>query len=316
MKKIFKGKLQEKSMFNFTTELGIDYFKRIIKRVIFIAICIVLLPIVSLILSFNETIKALGLFILFLIIIENGVRIFARTFIYIYSKANDLPLDSEDLFILGVRNISDVIKVIIAFFVGLYLFGVNIAEFFTTISIVAVAIVWGLKEFILNFLAGMHLLFSRFVEIKEYVEIKGIRGRITDITSQNIEMKTDNGDMVYIPNSTIMSEEVISSSKENLKKIRIEISLLRDEMPLIKKIEKQLYKKLMEEHEDLLIKENPIILQYQEILSKKVSFLFIVQISRYSFEAENTIRQIALSIIGDLLIKYHNNEKSHKIGNQ
>lgn len=300
----------------FPNELRKDFSKRILKRVFIIAACIILFPIISALLIFNPILQSTGIFILCILILENLTRIGSRTFIYIYLKSNNLPLDSEDLYILGIRNVSNVLKFIIIILTGFYLYGIDITKFFTTLSIVAAAIVWGFKEFIFNFSAGMYLLFSKKLEINQYIEIDDYKGKVRDITFQTIEIKTDSGDLVHIPNHLTVIREITNCSKDNLKKIEIEISLLRDEMPLIKKIEKQLTKKLKQDYDDLINSENPIELQYKEILSKKVTFTFVINISRYTFNLENKIQQIAYSIIGELLIKYHSNEKNNKINSE
>ena len=293
--------------------LSLDYTKRIIKRVLVIAGCIILIPIVSLFLSFNSYFQATGVLILSILIIENITRIVSRSFIYLYLKSNNLALDSEDLYIVGIRNVSNVIKFVIIVLVGFFLYGIDITKFFTTMSIVAAAIVWGFKEFIFNFSAGMYLLFSKKLEVNHYVEIDNHKGKVRDITFQTIELKTDSGDLVHVPNHLTVIKEMTNCSRDSLKKIEIEISLLRDEMPLIKKIEKQLIKKLKQDYDELINSENPIELQYKEILSKKVTFIFVINMTRYTFNLENKIQQIAYSIIGDLLIKYHGNEKNKKI---
>lgn len=297
-------------------ELNKDYSKRIIKRVLMIAACIVLFPIVSNVLSFNSLIQSTGIFILCIIVLDNVTRIISRTFIYIYQKSNNKDIDFEDLFILGIRNVSDFIKYILIFLMGLYLYGIGVSTFFTTVSIAFVAIVIAFKEFILNILAGMYLLFSKNLEVKQYVEIDGVRGKIIDVSYQTIEMKTDSGDTIFLPNSTGFTQKVINCAKDNLKAITIEISLLRDEMPLIKKIDKQLRKKLSQDYPEMLNKDNPITLKYKDILSKKVTFEFVIKTSKYSFEIEDKIQQVAFSIIGDLLIKYHSNDKNKKINSE
>ncbi|MCH8519756.1 MAG: mechanosensitive ion channel family protein [Nanoarchaeota archaeon] len=291
--------------------LNSDYFQRVLKRLLLIIIFFLAYQIVNnLELEFYVS-SFLKIFII-AVIIQNVFRIVSRTLIYLYLRAKNLPFDLEDLFIVGMKHIFNVIKVIIIFFVSLNILQIDFSTFFTSMALVGVAMAILFKDFISNMLNGMYLFFSDKFNLKQYVEINGVRGVITDISFQTIEMKNDSGDYVYIPNSTIQTKEIVNFSRESLKQIEIELSLLRDEMPLIKSIEKEVKKKLQKEYEELLSKkdENPIVLEYIEISSKEVSFKFKIKTSKYSFAIERRIKQFTYHVIGELLIKYHKSEKS------
>ncbi|MFP4402252.1 MAG: mechanosensitive ion channel family protein [Candidatus Nanoarchaeia archaeon] len=299
---------------NLTNVHNKDYILRLIKRGLIIILAITLFQIVDLIGIYFYIDAVLKLTLLY-VIIQNAIRIISRTSIFLYMRAKNLPLDSQDLFIVGLSHIFMILKYIFLFTAGLYLFGIEIETFFTSISIVGVAIAILFKEFISNMLSGMYLFFSEHINLKHYVEINGIRGNVKDISFQAIELITDSGNHVYIPNSTIQTKEIINFSKESLKQINIEVVLLRDEMPLIKRIEKEVQKKLNKEYEQLLSKkaEEPIQLEYREISSKDVTFAFIITTSKFSFDIEYDIKQFTYKVIGDLLIKYHETEKSRAI---
>ena len=294
--------------------LNSDYFQRVLKRLLIIIIFFLAYQIISnLELEFYIS-ATLKIFII-AVIIQNIFRIVSRTLIYLYLRTKNLPFDLEDLFIIGMKHIFNVIKVIIIFFVSLYILEIEFFTFFTSMALVGVAIAILFKEFISNLLNGMYLFFSEKFNLKQYVEINGVRGYVTDISFQTIELKNDSGDYVYIPNSIIQTREIVNFSRESLKQIEIEISLLRDEMPLIKNIEKEVKKKLQKEYDELLSKkdDSPITLEYIEISSKEVSFKFKIKTSKYSFNIERKIRQFTYHVIGELLIKYHKNDKSKRM---
>lgn len=294
--------------------LNLDYILRVIKRILIIILGVVCYRIVE-VLELGFFTDATLKLIIISIILQNFLRIISRTFVYIYLRSKGLSYDLEDLFVVGMKHIFNGVKVVIIFLLALYLYGVDIPVFFTSLTLVGVAMAILFKEFISNMLNGMYLFFSDKFNLKQYVEINGVRGVITDISFQAIEMKNDSNDYVYIPNSTIQSKEIINYSKESLKEIRIEIALLRDEMPLIKRIEKEVKSQLSKKYGEILSKktDEPVTLEYEEILSKKVSFRFIIKTSKYSFKIEREIKQFTLHVIGELLIKYHKSEKSKQI---
>lgn len=289
-----------------------DYALRVFRRLLIICLAIISLAIIDLVKTEYILLNAILKLIVFSVIIQNISKIVLRTITYLYLRSKNLPLGFEDLFIVGLRHIFTGIKVVLLFLLALYLLGIQLSAFFTSISLIGVAIAILFKEFISNMLNGMYLFFSEKFDIKQYVEINGVKGIITDISFQAIEMKNDSNDYVYIPNSTIQTSEIINYSKESLKQIIVKISLLRDEMPLIERIEKEVRKKIYKNYEEIVSKKesNPIKLEYEEILSKKVSFKFIIVTSKYSFQLEREIKQFVYHVIGDLLIKYHKNEKS------
>ena len=292
-------------------KINTDYILRVIRRLLIIILAVICLGIVDLVKTEYIFLDAVLKLVIIAIIIQNISRIVTRTIIYLYVRSKNQAFDFEDLFTVGLRHIFTGIKFVLLFLIALYLFGIQLNAFFTSISLIGVAIAILFKEFISNMLNGMYLFFTEKFDIKQYVEINGVKGIITDISFQAIEMKNDSNDYVYIPNSTIQTSEIINYSKESLKQIVISISLLRDEMPLIERIEKEIKKKLSKQYEEILSKKdpNPIRLEYDEILSKKVSFKFIIITSKYSFQLEKEIKQFAYHVIGNLLIKYHKNEK-------
>ncbi|MFT4244583.1 MAG: mechanosensitive ion channel family protein [Candidatus Woesearchaeota archaeon] len=295
-------------------KINSNYFHRILKRVVIIIIFFLAYQVVdNLELEFYTS--SFLKIVIISVIVQNIFRIVSRTLIYLYLRTKNLPFDLEDLFIVGIRHILNVIKVIVIFFITLHILQIEFLTFFTSMALVGVALAILFKDFISNLLNGMYLFFSEKFNLKQYVEINGVRGYVTDISFQTIELKNDSGDYVYIPNSIIQTREIINFSREGLKQIEIEISLLRDEMPLIKSIEKEVKKKLQKEYEELLSKkdENPITLEYIDISSKEVSFKFKIKTSKYSFNIEKKIRQFTYHVIGELLIRYHKNDKSKRM---
>jgi small-conductance mechanosensitive channel len=104
-------------------------------------------------------------------------------------------------------------------------FGIKPLEFLTSITIVAAAIAILTKEFIANIINGLIIMFSDQLEIGDKIHIGNSTGFIRDITLSNITLKNDTGEIILIPNSMVLSSEVINYSKNNAHQMIFDIEL-------------------------------------------------------------------------------------------
>ena len=84
-----------------------------------------------------------------------------------------------------------------------------------TSYIVAAAIAILTKDFISNIINGLIIMFSDQLEIGDKIHIGKSTGFIRDITLSNIMLKNDTGEIIIIPNSMVLTSEVINYSKNN-----------------------------------------------------------------------------------------------------
>ncbi len=118
-------------------------------------------------------------------------------------------------FVIGIDRISRILNVF-AFVISFMLaFGIKPLEFLTSITIVAAAIAILTKDFISNIINGLIIMFSDQLEIGDKIHIGKSTGFIRDITLSNITLKNDTGEIIIIPNSMVLTSEVINYSKNN-----------------------------------------------------------------------------------------------------
>jgi small-conductance mechanosensitive channel len=118
-------------------------------------------------------------------------------------------------FVIGIDRISSIVNVNIILISFMLAFGIKPLEFLTSITIVAAAIAILTKEFIANIINGLIIMFSDQLEIGDKIHIGNSTGFIRDITLSNITLKNDTGEIILIPNSMVLSSEVINYSKNN-----------------------------------------------------------------------------------------------------
>ena len=77
------------------------------------------------------------------------------------------------------------------------------------IVILILFIFLGIKDFIPNALSGMFLHRKKFIRKGDRIRIDDVEGRIIYINLVETRVKTDSGDIIYIPNSQMTSRKII-----------------------------------------------------------------------------------------------------------
>ena len=102
--------------------------------------------------------------------------------------------------------IKQVINVAIYFFGALYIldmFGVNIAPFLLSSSIIGFAVGFGAQSLIKDMLAGVSLLLEPEFRIGSLVEINKEVGEVKKVSLKNTYLLTKKNELVIIPNGLI-----------------------------------------------------------------------------------------------------------------
>ncbi|MBN1544798.1 mechanosensitive ion channel family protein [Candidatus Woesearchaeota archaeon] len=66
----------------------------------------------------------------------------------------------------------------------------------------------GIKDFIPNAIAGFFMQSHKKFKMGQKIKVKGMQGKITDITLLETKIETKNGDIIFIPNSVLNKTEV------------------------------------------------------------------------------------------------------------
>ena len=243
------------------------------------------------VLGLDGTLTLLILRAIFFYLLINLVFSYTRVFIiYIYHQKNNLPKDHTDNFTIGVSNLIFFISSVIFFFTFLYLLGIELIQLFTTLSIVAVAIVLIFREYIVNFLSGFGNLFTKNFSYGDYIKIGDAKGRITNVSFQSVEIKNEYGDFIYVPNSFFQTKEVTNYSKDRYKKARFEFTLGKDYYEHFDKLKRFIYSSLLKEFKDLISDEKSIKVKIDKISEGSIFCLVEVKVSRYNAKVEEKIR--------------------------
>ena len=87
------------------------------------------------------------------------------------------------------------------------------------IIIIIISIVLAVKDFIPNTFAGFYLYRNKLIREGETVRVKGMEGRVVQISLIETKLETKDGDIVYIPNSVLTKTEIIKLKDMGSKKL-------------------------------------------------------------------------------------------------
>lgn len=81
------------------------------------------------------------------------------------------------------------------------------------IVLITLSIVLAIKDSVPNITAGFFMFQKRLFKKGDKIKVKGITGIITEMNFMEVKIQTEKGDVIFIPNSLFIKEEVIKLKK-------------------------------------------------------------------------------------------------------
>ncbi|MEZ4825274.1 MAG: mechanosensitive ion channel [Bacteroidia bacterium] len=147
------------------------------------------------------------------------VRIILTAF---YFRKHQLPRYTRDNFTIGTRQLALIIDIVAFIFSGLVLFNIEIVQALTAISIFAAAIAILSKDYISNMINGLIMMFANQISINDYVQIGENKGNVMDMNLINLHILNDDDDLIFIPNSIVLTTTVVNYTKRAIDRVSIE----------------------------------------------------------------------------------------------
>lgn len=277
------------------------------KRIVFFLKLLVFVGIISLQFAYPEITEDYGiksniidaaLFYITAHIVISFSRLFL---VFLYIRRSGRPDEFKDNFILGISQIANILSFITLVFAIFMLFNINAKEFFTSISIAAAAIAIISKDYISNMINGMIIMFSDQLSLEDYIKVGGNKGKIVNISLLNIHLLNDDDDLVYVPNNTVLSSEIINYTKRNIKKITIDFELNQTHIKEYANLSEQ-FLTVLKAHQKQ-IKEGSPVLKVVSIHKDAINFKYQFLFTKRNREIEKTIRRKINEIIIETISK-------------
>ncbi|WP_439487687.1 mechanosensitive ion channel family protein [Algoriphagus sp.] len=203
-------------------------------------------------------------------------------------------------FIVGIDRLATLFNMIIVLISLILLFGVEPLKFLTSITIVAAAIALLTKDYITNIVNGLIIMFSDQLEIGDKILIGKNVGFIRDITLINMLLKTETGEIVIVPNTLVLTSEVVNYSKNNSHQIILDSEIPFHTAIQLNDLEKTLNESLASFSDYVYVDGAQL-----NVLERKPESLII----RYQFpikSGEKTVEKNVKKTINQTLINWSN----------
>ncbi len=164
--------------------------------------------------------------LLFSIVILFIFYIFGKNFARLvnkrlYARTNDMLLSNF------LAKISKWILIILGFIISMQILGwATLASgIITGAGVSAIIIGIAFKNIGENFLSGFLLAFNRPFKIGDLIDTSGYSGTITSMDFRTTNIKTADGQDVFIPNSMIINNPLINYTKDGMRRFEFSIQL-------------------------------------------------------------------------------------------
>lgn len=221
-------------------------------------------------------------------ILFNVIRLFV---VSSHRKRRGISNEERDNFTVGVNALVNTATVFVAIVFTFLVFDIEFRAFLSSIALVAVALTLIFQDFIKNFLFGLSMMFSSDYEIGDYIQVAEMpKGVITTITFSNVQIKTETGNLLFVPNSVIRVHEVINFSKLKPKRMTIEFSLLREQLSSVEEVEKAFLVHIDEKHPNIIDIEHSH-LEVHAVTKDEIRFLLELSSKKASLRLKELINR-------------------------
>lgn len=160
-----------------------------------------------------DMIKAFLLFVFMYAI----YRFFLSVLIKLMRASKKVDAGLESLF---MKSLSVVAWVFIAVMVFAQ-FGIDVTAFLAGLSIVGLAVGFAAKDSLENFISGITILIDSPFKVGDQIEIDGTYGTVDEITLRSTRMRTQNNEVMVMPNMLMINQKLINHSIMGI--LRVEV---------------------------------------------------------------------------------------------
>ena len=111
-----------------------------------------------------------------------------------------------------LKNVIDVVLLLLAVLIILSEFGVNIVPILTGAGVLGLAFSFGAQSLVKDLIAGLFIIIEDQFNIGDNILIGKLEGEVVKMTLRITVLRDKNGNLIYIPNSQITT---VVKSKDN-----------------------------------------------------------------------------------------------------
>ncbi len=121
-----------------------------------------------------------------------------------------------------------------SFILMLQVVGVNLSSLAVVAGSLGIGIGFGLQDMTRNFISGLMLLIERKIKVGDFVEWQGLTGYVTEVSLRATVLRTFTHRHIVIPNSSLISDQVINWTYHNTKGwVTIPVNVTHESDPVL-----------------------------------------------------------------------------------
>lgn len=214
---------------------------------------------------------------LYTLAVNITINVFRIFIVSGHRKRRNITNEEHDNFTVGLNAIVNAVTTIATIVFIFIVFEIEFRSFLSSVALFAVALTIIFQDFIKNFLFGFSIMFSTDYEIGDYIQVGDVsKGVIVNVTFSNVQLKTEGGNILYIPNTILQSREITNFSRLKPKRINTEFCLLREQVTSVDAFEKKLLAFLLETYPDVVEVEKSKVYVRE---SNKDEIIFVLEAS-------------------------------------
>jgi small conductance mechanosensitive channel len=105
--------------------------------------------------------------------------------------------------------------------------GIQIAALLTGVSIIGLAVGFAAQETLSNFIAGVVIFWDKPFKVGDWIEIDGVYAQVQRVTFRSTRLAAGNGDVVVMPNTTMLSSKLRNRTTNPMTQVKIDIGACR-----------------------------------------------------------------------------------------
>jgi small conductance mechanosensitive channel len=132
----------------------------------------------------------------------------------------------DDLLLKGFfLRLTSFIVITLTLLAALANLGLNVTTFITGLGVTGIILGFGLRDTLSNLAAGLLLLIYRPFRAGEMIEVEGSQGMVYELTIVNMQMITNDGVRVIMPNSKVWGAKITNYSMSKSRRLEFNIKV-------------------------------------------------------------------------------------------
>lgn len=109
--------------------------------------------------------------------------------------------------------------------------GLNVAVLIGGLSIAGIIAGFAARDSLENFISGVTILVDKPFQVGDYIEIEDEYGQVDEITLRSTRIRTVRNEIIILPNSEMITQQVVNHTKRNVLRIDIDFGIAYKEYP-------------------------------------------------------------------------------------